>query len=56
MDSLLSKLQGWQGKMLTMAGRMILIKHVLSSIPFHTIAATQPPSSIIVRIEKIFWG
>lgn len=36
------KVEGWQGKLL--AGRTVMIKHVLSSIPLHMLAFG-PPSS-----------
>ncbi|XP_020243360.1 uncharacterized protein LOC109821594 [Asparagus officinalis] len=53
-------LQGWQGKLLSQAGRLILIKHVLSSMPIHLLSAISIPKSVLSKIESLFanffWG
>lgn len=48
------KLAGWKGNLLSSGGRLILIKHVLQSLPVHILAAFDPPKAIINRMEAIF--
>lgn len=46
--------------MLSQGGRLIKIKHVLSSIPLHVFAALKPPKSVVDSLERLFstflWG
>ncbi|WMV24703.1 hypothetical protein MTR67_018088 [Solanum verrucosum] len=55
-----TKLQAWKGKLLSYAGRAILIKHVLQSIPVHCLSVMNPPSNVISTIQKMmtqfFWS
>ncbi|XP_060202956.1 uncharacterized protein LOC132631398 [Lycium barbarum] len=57
---IIRRLRGWQGKLLSHGGRMILIKHVLQAIPTHILAAMSPPKGTIKLMEKyfnrFFWG
>lgn len=50
----------WQNKLLSHAGRLTLIKHVLASIPLHILAVSLLPSSTINishrMMTKFFWG
>lgn len=43
-----------------MGGRLILIKHMLQSIPIYVLAALEPPKKVFTMIEKFFaeflWG
>lgn len=59
-DSVNKRLSGWAGKMLSPGGRLVLIKHVLYSIPLHVLAAMEPPKAVLDHIEKRFsnllWG
>ncbi|XP_059301909.1 uncharacterized protein LOC132053827 [Lycium ferocissimum] len=54
------KTSGWQGKLLSIGGKAILIKHVLQSQPIYLLAAMKPPNEIFLQIErymtKFFWG
>ncbi|OIT06788.1 putative ribonuclease h protein [Nicotiana attenuata] len=54
------KTNEWQGKLLSIGGRAILIKHVLQSQPLHLLAAMVPPKTIFKQIEKylarFYWG
>lgn len=45
------KVEGWQGNLLNLAGRTVLIKHVLSSIPLHMLAGTPVPKGILAFIK-----
>lgn len=48
------------GKVLSPAGRLILIKHVLTAIPMHIMAVMEPPLAVLDELEGIFsrflWG
>ncbi|XP_027155431.1 uncharacterized protein LOC113755698 [Coffea eugenioides] len=54
------KFAGWKNRMLSVGGRLILIKHVLAVIPQYTFAVQEPPKTIIHQIRQImarlFWG
>ncbi|VFQ83061.1 unnamed protein product [Cuscuta campestris] len=53
-------LSSWYSKVLNPMGRLILIKHVLSSIPLHHIAVCELPKSIIntlhAKMKNFLWG
>lgn len=55
-----SKLNGWHAKLLCFAGRIVLIRPILLSIPLHVLAASSIPRSIIKSLERRFavflWG
>jgi len=57
-DKLKSRLSRWKGKFLSMAGRICLIKSVLSSIPLFYLYLFKMLSLVaneIVRIQRIFF-
>ncbi|XP_060170522.1 uncharacterized protein LOC132601460 [Lycium barbarum] len=45
---------GWKGKMLSVGGREILIKHVLQSMPMHLLSTVNPPDGVIRQMHKMF--
>ncbi|KAG7547784.1 Ribonuclease H domain [Arabidopsis suecica] len=55
-----SRLSGWKGRFLSMAGRLTLTKSVLSSIPVHTMSVISLPKSSLDRLDRIsrdfLWG
>ncbi|XP_070011018.1 uncharacterized protein [Nicotiana sylvestris] len=55
-----NKVQGWQGKLLSVGGRAVLIKSVLHSLPIHIMAVLHPPKTTLDQINKVlanfFWG
>lgn len=59
-DRISERTNGWQARLLSSADRLVLIKHVLSSIPIHVLSATTLPEECVRKIEsilaKIFWG
>lgn len=59
-DRIMERTNGWQAKLLSDAGRLVLIKHVLSLIPIHILSATTIPEICLKKIESIlanfFWG
>lgn len=59
-DCIVERTNSWQMKLLSSAGRLVLIKHVLASMPIHVLSATSIPEGCIKKIEaivaKFFWG
>ncbi|VFQ95836.1 unnamed protein product, partial [Cuscuta campestris] len=55
-----SYLNTWFSKVLNQMGRLILIKHVLSSIPLHILAVQHMPKSVMdilnKKMQNFFWG
>ena len=53
------KIQGWEAKLLTQAGREILIKAVAQALPTYTMACFKLPISLCNEIEglirRFFW-
>lgn len=54
------KLQGWKGKLLSQAGREVLIKSVAQAIPVYTMSCFKVPNSLCSEINsmvsKFWWG
>lgn len=50
-DKIRRKLEGWKAKMLSFAGKLMLIKSVLSTVPIYTLASAYVPITIIKRLE-----
>ncbi|KAG7979916.1 hypothetical protein I3843_05G155000 [Carya illinoinensis] len=54
------KLGGWKRKLLSFGGKIILLKHVLNSIPIHMLSVLKIPKGVYDRIRNIFsdflWG
>ncbi|KAG5570617.1 hypothetical protein H5410_060383 [Solanum commersonii] len=50
----------WQNKFLSYGGKMILIRHVLQSIPIYLLSVMCPPKGVVKRLHqvfaKFFWG
>ncbi|KAL3652392.1 hypothetical protein CASFOL_002073 [Castilleja foliolosa] len=57
---IVQRLESWRGKFLSFAGKITLLKAVLSSLPIHILSATVVPKKVIQRVEKYFksflWG
>lgn len=53
LDSVRKRLCGWKGKLLSFAGRLVLIKHVLASILVHCFLALPVPRSILKELDKL---
>ncbi|KAJ4784686.1 reverse transcriptase [Rhynchospora pubera] len=60
LDKLKTKLAGWKSQMLSHAGRLVLIKSVLMSMPVYTMSLEMLPKKIVKDINsllaKFFWG
>ena len=54
------KLSGWKAKFLSFAGRVVLIKYVMSVIPNHIMQGVSLPSHICNKLDKVnrdfLWG
>ncbi|VFQ74617.1 unnamed protein product [Cuscuta campestris] len=54
------RIAAWYSRKLNQMGRLILIKHVLSSIPLHILAVQELPKSVIkclhMMMANFFWG
>ncbi|VFQ82120.1 unnamed protein product [Cuscuta campestris] len=54
------RIAAWYSRKLNQMGRLILIKHVLSSIPLHILAVQELPKSVIKCLHRMmtnfFWG
>ena len=59
-DKLSKKLAGWKGKLLSKAGKEVLIKAVAQAIPTYTMSCFKIPDSfcdeLTSMIQKILWG
>ncbi|XP_060210726.1 uncharacterized protein LOC132637688 [Lycium barbarum] len=58
--NIVKRLNGWQSGMLSFGGKVVLIKHVLQSLPVYIMSAMNPPKGVITLMEKHFanflWG
>ncbi|XP_027178008.1 uncharacterized protein LOC113777167 [Coffea eugenioides] len=56
-DGLLAKVRQrlfhWSSKLLSRGGKIILIRHVLSSIPLHLLQVVQPPKAVTIALRRI---
>ena len=53
-DRFKSRLSGWKTKNLSLGGRLVLLKFVLSSLPVYFLSFFKAPAGIISSIESIF--
>lgn len=54
------RVEGWQGKYLSMGTKLILIKTVLMALPIYLISLLDPPAIFIIEMHRIlanlFWN
>ena len=59
-DKIQKRIEGWQEKYLSMAGRVTLIKATMASIPIYAMQTTLLPQKISLQIDKMscnfLWG
>ncbi|XP_058092651.1 uncharacterized protein LOC131239111 [Magnolia sinica] len=60
LHKIIGKIDGWKAKLLNSAAKLVLIKHVLSSIPIHMISAISLSKLVLKLVESamanFFWG
>ena len=58
--SVVNRVLLWKEKLLSYGSKLVLIRSVLSSMPIHNFAASNPPKGILGMLENIFtdflWG
>ncbi|XP_026410495.1 uncharacterized protein LOC113305697 [Papaver somniferum] len=52
-EALQSKMPGWMGKMLSFQERLILVKHVLCSIPIYNMSVYKWPRKVLLACDRI---
>ncbi|XP_059295601.1 uncharacterized protein LOC132048939 [Lycium ferocissimum] len=50
-NSITSRIHSWHAKFLSKGGEIVLIKHVLSAMPVHLLAAMKPPKGTFEQIK-----
>ena len=59
-DNIRSRIEGWQAKYLSMAGKATFVKASVTSIPIYTMQTTLLPQKISHQIDKMschfLWG
>ena len=60
LEKVSTRLSGWKGRFLSMAGRLTLTKAVLSSIPVHIMGVISLPKTSLDKLDRVsrdfFWG
>lgn len=44
----------WSMKLLSMRGKLILIRHVLNSMPLYLLQVLKPPKAVLVALGRLF--
>ncbi|KAF3786574.1 reverse transcriptase-like protein [Nymphaea thermarum] len=52
-QKLIDRLQCWQGKLLSLPGRITLARHCLASVPLHALSVFRPPVAVLRRFDKL---
>ncbi|XP_027081100.2 uncharacterized protein [Coffea arabica] len=59
-QSIIGRIQSWKSRLLSFGGKIVLIKHVLESMPVHLMSASVIPGKVFKIIEKtcssFLWG
>lgn len=59
-SKVVSRILGWQSRILSFGGKATLVKHMLQSLPIHLLSAISPPSTTLKQIQALcvdfFWG
>ena len=59
-ERVMSKLAGWKARFLSLAGRSVLVKSIMSTIPNYVMQATVIPTHLCEKLDKInrdfLWG
>ena len=52
-EKVMSKLAGWKARFLSFAGRAVLVKSIMSTIPNYVMQATAFPTHLCEKLDKI---
>lgn len=52
LDRIRSRLAGWKGKLMNMAGRRVLVRSVLSAMPTFAMTVLRMPKKLLKEIDK----
>ena len=53
MEKVIKRISCWKAKILNFGGKVTLVKHVLQSIPIHTLAAISPPKTTLNYLKRL---
>ncbi|XP_042965908.1 uncharacterized protein LOC122299590 [Carya illinoinensis] len=60
MNRIRDRLEGWQNRLLSAGARLLLLRHVVSSIPVHLLSVLHTPKKVVSSLNRImsnfFWG
>ncbi|KAK3184524.1 hypothetical protein Dsin_031810 [Dipteronia sinensis] len=45
------KIEGWKSRLLSQGGRLVLLRHVLSSMPLHLLSVLNKPKTVFKKIQ-----
>lgn len=54
MEKIGKKLLEWKQKLLSQGGRLVLLRHVLSSMPIHLLSVLHTPKAVIKKLNSLF--
>lgn len=53
LDKIKTKIQGWSANWLNLAGKMVLLKYVMNSMPIYQSSILLAPGSVICKLERL---
>ena len=53
LDRIRARLAGWKGRLLSIAGRRVLVRSVLSALPTFALTVLKVPKKILAEVDKI---
>lgn len=60
LNSIRGRLEGWQNRFLSISARLLLLRHIVSSIPVHLLLVLHAPKIVVSSLNRIMsnflWG
>lgn len=53
LDRIWARLAGWKGRMMSIAGRRVLVRFVLTAIPMFALSVLRPPKKLLSQVDKV---